>query len=191
MLFINLSTHQSMARSGNFDTRSFTTPHSARSGSSSYKNNPKTDSRELRWVESMTKWMDSAFRIPGTNFRFGLDPIIGLFPIVGEVITFTISGAMILSMAKYGASRKVVMLMLGNLLIDSTVGAIPVIGDLFDASFKANQRNLRLLREHQLEGKHRGKGTGLLIAVAIILILMLALVVYGLWQLGEWLVSLF
>jgi len=147
--------------------------------------------RELKWLEQATSWMDSLFRIPGTNIRFGLDPIIGLFPLIGEMITFGISGAMVLSMVKYGASRKVIILMIGNILIDSIIGSIPLIGDLFDFTYKANSKNLKLLKEYQQEGKHSGSGKGVIIAVALVLLLLMFLVVFGLWKLGGYIVSLF
>lgn len=149
------------------------------------------DIREVKWLEQATGLMDNLFRIPGTNIRFGLDPIIGLFPFIGEMVTFGISGVMVLSMVKHGASRKVVILMIGNILIDSILGSIPLIGDLFDFSFKANRKNLKLLKEHQLEGKHTGSGTGLLIVVALVLLLLMFLVIFGLWKLGEYMVGLF
>ncbi|QHT66482.1 DUF4112 domain-containing protein [Rhodocytophaga rosea] len=148
-------------------------------------------STELKWLEQATTWMDSLFRIPGTNIRFGLDPIIGLFPFIGEIITFGISGAMVLSMVKYGASRKVIILMIGNILIDSVIGSIPLIGDLFDFTYKANRKNLQLLKEHHQEGKHRGSGTGIVVGVALLLLALLFLVIYGLWNLGEYIVGLF
>jgi MFS superfamily sulfate permease-like transporter len=153
-------------------------------------NNSK-DVRELKWLEQATHYMDSVFRIPGTNIRFGLDPVVGLVPFVGEIITFCLSGTMVLSMVKYGASRKVIMLMIGNILIDSIIGSIPLIGDLFDFTYKANRKNLKLLKEHQLEGKHTGSGTGILIAVALVLLALLFLVIFGLWKLGQYFVNLF
>jgi hypothetical protein len=148
-------------------------------------------SAELKWLEQATTWMDSRFRIPGTTIRFGLDPIIGLFPFIGEMVTFGISGVMVLSMVKYGASRKVIILMIGNILIDSVVGSIPLIGDLFDFTYKANRKNLNLLKEHHQEGKHRGTGTGILIGVALLLLALMFLVLFGLWKLGEYMVGLF
>lgn len=149
------------------------------------------DLREVKWLEQATSLMDNLFRIPGTNMRFGLDPIIGLLPFIGEMVTFGISGVMVLSMVKHGASRKVIILMIVNILIDSILGSIPLIGDLFDFSFKANRRNLKLLKEHQLEGKHTGSGTGVLVAVAMVLLLLMGLVIFGLWKLGAYLIGLF
>jgi hypothetical protein len=81
--------------------------------------------------------------------------------------------------------------MIGNVALDSVIGSIPIIGNIFDFAYKANQRNLKLLREHQLEGKHTGRGTGILISAAIILVVIFIALSYGLWHLGKFLISLF
>ncbi|KAA9327496.1 DUF4112 domain-containing protein [Hymenobacter busanensis] len=145
-----------------------------------------TDPR-LRWVTQVAQLMDSQFRLPGTNFRFGLDPILGFIPVVGELGTFAISAALIVTMARYGASRKLVILMVLNALLDTVVGSIPIIGNLFDFTYKSNERNVRLLQRHYLEGKHQGSGTGLVVALAVGLLLVLGLLGWGLWKVLLWL----
>lgn len=135
--------------------------------------------------------MDEKFRLPGTNFRFGLDPIINLIPIVGDLSGFAVSAALVATMAKNGASGKVLVLMVLNVVLDATIGAIPVIGQIFDFAYKANTRNIRLLKAHYQEGKHQGSGKGV---VAVILIVMLALCIlflYLMWQLLEWIMGYF
>jgi hypothetical protein len=146
------------------------------------------DSR-LRWIEAISTFLDSQFRVPGTNFRFGLDPILGLIPFGGSAASFAISGGLLLTMVKYGVSRKVLILMLGNLLLDATLGSIPVVGNIFDFFYKANQRNVNLLKRHYQQGKYTGSGTGILIAIALALLFMLGLVVYGTWKLITYLVE--
>ncbi|MDJ1494129.1 DUF4112 domain-containing protein [Cytophagaceae bacterium DM2B3-1] len=141
---------------------------------------------ELQWIETTAHIMDNAFRIPGTTIRFGLDPIIGLIPGIGELITFGISGMMVLMMARHGVSRKVVLMMAGNVMLDSILGSIPLLGDLFDIGFKSNQRNLNLLRKHYQEGKYQGNGTGIIIIVGCILLAFLTFLVWALWNLGEY-----
>jgi hypothetical protein len=141
------------------------------------------DVPELKWLDQVTGLMDTAFRVPGTNFRFGLDPIIGLIPGVGDAVSFGISGALLLVMARHGVSRKVLLMMAGNILLDSTLGAIPIVGDLFDASYKSNRRNLELLRRHYHEGKHQGKGTGILVLSVIGILLLAALFLFLTWKL--------
>ena len=186
-----------MANTSKYSINDPATPHAARSAISyetsgrSQGQVPIRDIHELKWIEKVINVMDNRFRLPGTNIRFGLDPIIGLFPIVGEAVTFSISSILILSMVKYGVSRKVVIKMVGNVMIDAIMGSIPLIGDLFDVAYKANQRNYKLLKEHQLEGKHTGSGTGLMIGAGLVLFLLLGFVIFGLWKGIEWIVGLF
>ena len=146
---------------------------------------------ELEWVERISRLLDAQFRVPGTRFRFGIDPIIGLIPGLGDLSSFAVSGVLIMTMARNGVSRKLLLLMLGNLAVDTVLGSIPILGSIFDFTFKANQRNVRLLQQHYQEGKHRGGGTGIVLAVGIALLALFALVVYGAWRLMEYLVGLF
>lgn len=143
--------------------------------------------KKLKWVEGVARLMDNQFKLPGTNFRFGLDPLIGLVPFLGDVSSFAVSGALVLTMAKHGASRNLVLRMLVNILLDFIIGSIPVVGAIFDFWFKANERNVRLLRSHYVEGKYQGKGTGFLIVVFAILLGAVCLVLYGLYSLIMWL----
>ncbi len=141
---------------------------------------------ELQVIEWVSRLMDNKFTIPGTNFKFGIDVIIGLIPTVGDVISFGISGLLILSMIRNGASKKVVARMLGNVAVDTAVGAIPIFGDLFDVVYKANRRNYKLLLEHQVEDKHKGTPWGLIIGVSFVLLLMLGALVFGLIAMMKW-----
>jgi len=134
--------------------------------------------------------MDSQFRIPGTNFRFGLDPIIGLIPGLGDFATFIISGIMVLTLAKNGASGFVLARMILNVILDTLVGAIPILGDLFDFAFQANQRNLKLMKEHYQAGRHQGSALKVIIPVLIILFLVVAAIVWGSYEILKWLYNL-
>lgn len=146
---------------------------------------------KLYWLETLVRLLDDQFRIPGTKFRFGLDPLLGLIPFLGEASTFLISGGLLLQMAKKGASGKVVTLMVLNLLADSIMGSIPIIGNIFDFFFKANRRNIDLLKEHYEQGKHQGSGKGLVIIVLLVLFILFALFLYGLWKLTVYVFSFF
>jgi hypothetical protein len=140
---------------------------------------------ELVWIEKGTKLLDSKFKIPGTSITFGIDPILGLVPGVGEITSFSISGLLVLSMVRHGASREVAFKMLGNLAIDLISGLVPFFGDIFDVYYKANRRNYHLLREHYAEGKHKGNGLKLIIGVTVVILLMLSLLIFGfikMWQ---------
>jgi hypothetical protein len=89
--------------------------------------------------------LDAAFRIPGTQQRFGLDALIGLIPGVGDTLGALLSTYIIVEAARRGASVWTVTRMLGNVAVETLIGAIPLLGDLFDVVFKANMRNLALL----------------------------------------------
>jgi hypothetical protein len=151
---------------------------------------PKAPAPDLYWIEEIVRLLDSKYRLPGTRFRFGLDPIIGFFPVIGDLTSFVISGGLILYMLRYGVSRKVVILMLLNISVDAVIGSIPVIGNIFDFYFKANSRNIKLLRQHYQEEKHQGKGTWIILLVAAVLILIIFLLLWGLWQFIDWLAAL-
>lgn len=130
--------------------------------------------------------MDVQFRLPGTKFRFGLDPILGLLPFVGDVVSYTISSILVLAMARRGASGKVIVLMIGNILLDAVIGSIPLLGNIFDFVYKANRRNINLLTQHYQEGKHQGSGLSIVIGVFLLLLGMLFLLIYGIWRLLEY-----
>ncbi len=92
--------------------------------------------------------LDSAFRIPGTRLRFGWDPVIGLVPVLGDVITALFSLIILVHAFRIRVPGVVRARMFLNVLIDLAVGAIPIIGDLFDFAWKSNARNLGLLERH-------------------------------------------
>lgn len=151
---------------------------------------PDTPIPNLYWVEEMVRLLDAKFRFPGTRFRFGLDPILGLFPVIGDLTSFAISGGLILYMLRYGVSRKVVILMLLNITVDAVIGSIPIIGHIFDFYFKANSRNIRLLKKHYQEGMYQGSGTWIILLVFLLLVGIISLLLWGLWLLIEWVATL-
>jgi len=142
---------------------------------------------QFPWISKFSYLMDEQFRFPGTQFRFGIDPILNLVPFVGDMAGLVISGGLLLAIARKGASNKLVVLMSANILLDATIGAIPLIGQIFDFFFKANKRNVKLLKEHYLENKHQGSGKNVIYLIVFIVIIVIALMIYGLWKLAEWL----
>ena len=104
--------------------------------------------QSLERLEALAKLMDSSFLVPGTNVRMGLDGLIGLVPVVGDLVSGAISSYLIWEARRLGASRWVIGRMAANTLIDTTIGAIPIVGDAFDVMFRTNIRNLALLRKH-------------------------------------------
>lgn len=113
-----------------------------------------SESEALARLDFVATLLDSAFIIPGTNVRFGLDGIIGLVPGIGDAITTALSAWIVYEAKQLGVPRHVLARMIGNVALDGILGAVPLAGDVFDVMFRANRRNIRLLREH-LEKKRR------------------------------------
>lgn len=147
-----------------------------------------TQPHDLKYLARLAKLMDAQFRIPGTDIRFGLDGLIGLVPGVGDLSTFAVSGYMVLLLARNGASGYLLARMVLNILIDAIIGAVPLIGDVFDIAFKANMRNLKLMQEHYREGRHRGNAAKVIIPV---LILVLLFIIGIIWLMYKLLAALF
>lgn len=99
-------------------------------------------------IEALSRLMDSAVAIPGTNVRLGLDAALGLVPVLGDFVSQIVSSYIIWEARKLGVSRFTMARMIGNSLLDWAVGSIPVAGDAFDVVFRANMKNLALLKAH-------------------------------------------
>jgi hypothetical protein len=124
--------------------------------------------------------LDSAVRIPGTRVTLGLDPILGLFPGVGDLVGAVFSGYIVLTAARLGVPRVVLARMLLNLGTDTLVGSVPVFGDLFDVGFRANIRNSELLDRHLREPEAARRSSRLSVVVALGGIVLIAAAAAGL-----------
>ena len=98
-------------------------------------------------LEALAKLLDVAFVVPGTNIRYGIDGLIGLVPVVGDIITTAISLWLVREARALGAPWHITSRMLGNVALDGVVGIVPFVGDAFDVMFRANVRNMRMLRK--------------------------------------------
>lgn len=141
-------------------------------------------------IQSFATLMDAKFAIPGTKQTFGIDPIIGLVPGAGSVLSLLLSTGIVVQAARYGARRWTLALMLTNLTLDATIGSIPFIGTLFDVFYKANKRNVALIDRHvvdpyQTNSQIRSHVVWSLIAVAVIALILLVVVT----ALSIWLIS--
>ncbi|KKL21812.1 hypothetical protein LCGC14_2441710 [marine sediment metagenome] len=92
--------------------------------------------------------MDSALRVPGTSIRLGWDSILGLVPGIGDALALAPGAWIVMESHKMGAPRSVLLKQGVNVALDTAIGTIPIIGDLFDIGFKSNRRNVALLRRH-------------------------------------------
>jgi hypothetical protein len=101
-----------------------------------------------RRLERYARVMDVAFRIPGTPIRFGADSLIGFIPGVGDIAALGLSGYLIFEANRLGVPDRLMAKMIGNVAVDAVVGSVPIVGDIFDVAFKANMRNLGILRAH-------------------------------------------
>lgn len=106
-----------------------------------------TREQRLARLEALAKLLDVAFVVPGTNIRYGIDGLIGLIPVVGDIITTAISLWLVREARALGAPWHITARMLGNVALDGAVGIVPFVGDAFDVMFRANIRNVRMLRK--------------------------------------------
>lgn len=109
--------------------------------------------KTLKRIRKIATLLDSAIGIPGTKFRIGLDPILGLIPGGGDLITAGISAYMIYLATRFGLKKEEIGKMIGNVAIETVLGSVPLAGDIFDAYFKANLRNLEILENHLEKSK--------------------------------------
>jgi hypothetical protein len=144
------------------------------------------DPRHARQMEALRAWarlLDSQFPVPGTRFRFGLDPLVGLIPVLGDIATPLFSALVVVQALRMRIPKVVQARMLLNVAIDMAVGAFPVVGDLFDFAWQSNQMNMRLLERHAYEVVRPTRGDwlfvgGILIALAALVIVPLVLFIY-------------
>ncbi len=150
---------------------------------------------DLTRLDAVAKLLDNQFVIPGTNLRFGLDGIIGLIPYAGDMAGFLVSGLLFRTMMKRGAGPLLMLQMMGNIVLDAAVGIVPFIGDLFDFGFKANRRNVNLLREYYADGKVRPNAKTSLFLLGLLFFALFIVMLWGIWKLGAmltaWVWSLF
>lgn len=130
-------------------------------------------------LPALRKWavlLDSAFQVPGTQIRFGLDPVLGLVPGAGDLVTGFFSVMILLHSVRLRVPKVVIARMVLNTGLDVLVGAVPLLGDLFDVAFKANVKNLRLLERHAHPGVRPTGGDYAFVWGAIALVVALAVV---------------
>jgi hypothetical protein len=138
-------------------------------------------------AKGLARLLDDLIRIPGTKIGIGLDPIIGLIPGVGDMAGGLLSTYILMIAARQGVSTSVLLRMLGNIAIDSLVGVVPVVGDLFDFGVKANRRNVDLLERYLLApGQTKAASRGVVAGI----VLGALLIVVGAIAAGVWVIRL-
>ena len=132
--------------------------------------------RALSALRSLKHFLDEAFRVPGTNIRFGWDPIVGLIPWAGDLLTGLLSCAIIVQAHRMSVPRVVQLRMLLNVVIDVIVGAVPLVGDVADVFWKSNTKNFALLELHADEVRPPSAGDWLFVIGVIAVIVVIALI---------------
>ncbi|MEG3931939.1 MULTISPECIES: DUF4112 domain-containing protein [unclassified Microcoleus] len=107
----------------------------------------------LNRIRKLSRLMDTAIGIPGTKFRIGLDPIIGLVPGAGDIVDTAFSAYLIYLATRFNIPQKTLGKMVYNIGLEAVVGSVPLVGDIFDAFYKSNMRNLALLEAHLEEAE--------------------------------------
>lgn len=143
---------------------------------------PMPPDPELARLDALAKLLDNQFRIPGTNMRFGLDGIMGMIPYVGDMAGFVVSGFLMHTMVKKGASPLLMLRMLWNYLLDMMVGIIPIVGDLFDFGFKANRRNVDMLKKYYADGHVKPNATRSMAFLGVLFIALFIVLIWLVWK---------
>lgn len=137
----------------------------------------------LRRIQRLSYLLDNSILLPGLGYRIGWDAVLGLVPGAGDAAGTLLSGYIILEAARLGASRATLLRMVLNVATEAVIGAVPLLGDLFDAAWKANARNMRLLNEHAgapaRADRSNRRFAGLLVGGLLLLVLAVAGV--GVW----------
>lgn len=142
--------------------------------------------------EQFRKWsilLDDVFRIPGTNIRFGWDPIVGLIPGLGELASPLFTAAILVQSWRMRIPRVVLVRMVFNAVIDAVLSLVPILGNLADIGWRANRRNMRLLERHAVAGLPARRGDklfvfGILIALVLLAMVPVVAVAWVLWTFG-------
>ena len=147
---------------------------------------------DIEGIRRLAYVLDDLVRVPGTNIRFGLDAVLGLMPGGGDVAGGALSAYTIIRAAGLGAGPAVIMRMGLNVLIDTVVGAVPFLGDLFDFGWKSNRRNIALLDRYVTQPAPVQKSSRyVLIAVLCVLLAVLGLAAWASVMLLRWLLAQF
>jgi hypothetical protein len=134
-----------------------------------------TEGPQLARLRRLAWWLDAGIRVPGTSFRFGLDPLIGLIPGLGDGVGAVLSGGILLEAAHRGVSRATLLRMAFNIALDSLVGAIPVLGDVFDFVWKSNLKNVALLERALQDPPARAKADWTFLTLLLVALLIICL----------------
>jgi hypothetical protein len=136
---------------------------------------PPEERGKRKALEPVFKWiayiMDEVVRVPGTKFRFGLDPLLGLIPGIGDTSSAVVSAFALIQAVRLGVPKILLTRMALNILVNEVIGVVPVVGDAFSFWFKSNARNYEIIKHHRL-GSSAPKRTDWLFVIGILLLLL-------------------
>jgi hypothetical protein len=140
----------------------------------------RSSSLDDEHLELLARVLDDAFAVPGTNIRFGLDAIVGLIPGLGDLVTSAMSFLIVFAAWQRGLPRVTVARMVGNIAVDTLLGAMPIVGDLFDLAWKSNKKNMALLKRATADtgAKNQAKDWVALLFLVVAAIAMIAIPVW-------------
>lgn len=136
---------------------------------------PDRHERSLQLLRRWAQLFDTAFRVPGTQFRFGIDPLLGLVPGIGDLATPLLTIFILWQAAMLRVPKIVLARMVLNALIDTGVGAIPLLGDAFDFAWRSNEWNMALLERHAMPGRSATSADYLFVSLCVVLVIAAAL----------------
>ena len=142
---------------------------------------------EFGWIDNISSLLDNKFTIPFTNIKFGVDFLIGLIPTVGDWLSFSISSILVLAIIRRGVGVGMLFKMMGNITLDAAVGSIPILGDLFDLKFKANRRNVNMLRQYYIDNPNPPSTKRSFFIVFLMFLVVLILMLFLSIKLMSWL----
>jgi hypothetical protein len=141
---------------------------------------PPEEKRKRQGLEPLFKWlayiMDDVVRVPGTTFRFGLDPLLGLIPGIGDTSSALVSAIALVQAVRVGVPKILLMRMAANIFVNEIIGVVPVVGDAFSFWFKSNARNYEILKHHRL-GSSPPRASDWLFVVGILVALVVVVCV--------------
>jgi len=155
-------------------------------------NKAERNQKSLDGLRRMARLFDAQFRVPGTGIRFGIDPLIGLVPGIGDLASPLLTVAMLWHAAKLRVPKVVLARMVLNALIDAGVGAIPVFGDLFDFAWRSSEWNMALIERHAMPGRPASSGDYLFVILCVLVVVVAAAIpIVAAWAIVAWLRTLF
>jgi hypothetical protein len=140
---------------------------------------PQSQLLQLARIRSISDLWDRAFSIPGTKWRVGLESVVGLLPVGGDVVGLGISIYILWQVVQFNLPKTILVRMVVNIAIDALVGSVPILGDLFDVTWKANTKNVNLLESHlqQPSQSHRADRRFLWLLFGGLLLALVALII--------------